>query len=71
MAAKWSELFPYGRRVFYEGKDPKGFAKEILKTYKFEIRFSGVYNKPNGYQFHCPAKLLDEIYGSGKYPLGS
>jgi hypothetical protein len=25
----WAELFPAGRRIFYEGDDPRTFADEI------------------------------------------
>jgi hypothetical protein len=76
----WSELFPNGRTLFYEGKDPKGFRDEMLQKYKFDTKapcpsiFGDVakrWNKRDGYRFHCPAHCIDEVYGSGKYPLGS
>jgi hypothetical protein len=69
----WAELCPDGRTVFYEGDDPEGFAEE-MKT-KFGIDLAGT--KIDGLSWeenqalHCPAHLLDEIYGSGKYRMGS
>lgn len=69
--AKWSQLFPNGRTVFYEGDDPKGFVREMKKKYGFDPSKGRFWNKKNGYQFHCPAECMDEVYGNYKYPLGS
>lgn len=67
----WAELFPYGRDVYYEGKDPKGFAKEMKEKFGINPHTSGYYTKKQGYRFHIPARHLDAIYGNSKYPLGS
>ena len=71
MTAKWSELMPYGRDLYYEGKNPTAFAKEMKEKYNLNVYTSGHYNRANGFRFYCPARLLDEIYDNRKYPLGS
>lgn len=76
---KWSELFPNGRTIFYEGDDPEGFVKEIKAKFGFDPTKSKSqgywegtpWNTESGYCFHCPAEYLDEIYGDDKYPMGS
>jgi hypothetical protein len=60
----WKELFPDGRFIYYECDDPEGFIKEIKKKFGFDPLIKG-------FGFYCPAELLDEIYGSKKYPMGS
>jgi hypothetical protein len=60
-AINLAELFPEGRHIFYEGDDPAGFIKEMKERYGLEVTVS----------LDCPAKLLNEIYRSGKYPMGS
>lgn len=67
----WREMFPEGREVFYEGKNPGAFALEIKREFGFDPRHAKTFNQRNGYKFLCPARHLDAIYGSGKYPLGS
>lgn len=68
---KWSQLFPDGRYIFYEGDDPKGFVKEIKEKFSFDIPLDlDDYKEFNSFGFHCPVEHLDEIYG-GKYPMGS
>jgi hypothetical protein len=57
----WKELFPEGRVIYYEGNDPAGFAKEMKQKYSLDVQVT----------LHCPPELLDEIYGSDKYPMGS
>jgi len=69
--AKWSEMMPEGREVFYEGKDPVKFAKEMKKKFGFDPREDDGFNSNHGWNFFCPGEHLDEVYGSGKYPLGS
>lgn len=71
---KWSEMFPTGRNLFYEGKTPQTFVEEMKHKYGFDPSRggdNGLWNKENGYQFRCPVSCIDEIYGNGKYPLGS
>ena len=73
----WQEMFPEGRWIFYEGSDPEGFAHEMIILYEFDPRYnpSEGYNSgwtpSRGYYFHCPGRCINEVYGSGKYPLGS
>lgn len=68
---KWSEMFPDGRHIFYEGSDPKSFIKEMKEKFNFEPnKNNDRWNKKSGYSFFCPSDLLDKIYNS-KYPLGS
>jgi hypothetical protein len=74
----WSELFPNGRDIFYEGNDPEGFVTEIKAKFGFDPSKSkpqGVWasfgwNKADGYCFFCPPEHLNAIYG-GEYPMGS
>lgn len=67
----WSELFPTGRQIFYEGNKPKAFAKEIKQRFGFDpSEDNPSWNRKCGYSFACPAEFLDEIYG-GEYPMGS
>jgi hypothetical protein len=78
----WSEMFPGGRDIFYEGADPEGFAATMLSMYGFDPskdpkwgeRVEDGPDDPTGFtshQFHCDAEHLDEVYGSGKWELGS
>jgi hypothetical protein len=82
---KWSEAYPDGRTIFYEGDDPDGFAEEIQTKFGFDpSKFPGInlftgepapfdtWNEDCGFQFHCPSEHLDAIYGpDGRWPLGS
>ena len=69
---KWSELFPEGRHIFYEGDDPKGFAKEMKEKFSFDPSQNNPgWNKRSGYSFDCQVSALDKVYGNRKYPLGS
>lgn len=78
---KWSEMFPNGRHVYYEGEDPEGFVKEM----KAKFNFDPSKDNPNwsmwidkegdnpgffSYGFDLPGHLMDAVYG-GPYPLGS
>ena len=83
----WADLFPNGRIIYYEGNNPRGFVKEIKAEFGFDPSkdrlwkggpVSLVDNKGRvrltmhaEKAFHCPARLLDKIYGTAKYPMGS
>lgn len=68
----WDDLFPDGRVVFYEGKDPKGFAAEMKAKFGFDLSENNPHwSKYYGYSFHCPGRCINQVYGSSKYPLGS
>lgn len=81
----WSELFPEGRVLTYEGDDPVNFVKEIKKRFGFNpadrhVNFAtltyddgakSTWNERDCYTFHCPSEYLDFIYGTGRYPVGS
>lgn len=68
----WKDMFPNGRILFYEGNDPKGFAKEMLTKHGFDPSKDNTHwNAEHGYSFLCPAGLIDTVYGNDEYPLGS
>lgn len=77
----WSELFPAGRDLFYEGDSPDQFAVQLLEAHGFDPRTDpgwwevipgdGDMEPFAAYRFHCPVELLDAVYGSDAYPLGS
>jgi hypothetical protein len=64
----WSELFPEGRVIYFEGDDQESFVAEIKAKFNFDPSKDSLWR---GLAFECPAHLLDDIYGSGKYPMGS
>lgn len=80
---KWSEMYPSGRWVVYEGDDPAGFRAEMIEKFKFdpamvpdsrtETGFAGndLWNEDGSWQFICPGRCMDDVYGGGDYPLGS
>jgi hypothetical protein len=68
---KWSDRFPDGRWIFYEGDDPKGFAAEIKAKFGFDPSENNPRWRRSSYLFECPVEHLDAIYGSGEYPMGS
>lgn len=80
-ATTWSDMFPDGRTIYYEGDDPQAFVEEIKQRFGFDPseigaihhwtgeRFDG-WTEERGYCFLCPAEYLDAIYG-GDYPMGS
>ncbi len=37
----------------------------------FDVAIEHGWDVEHGWSFHCPAEHLDDLYGSGKYPLGS
>jgi hypothetical protein len=55
------DLFPNGRTIFYEGDNPEAFIAEMKTKYGLGVTVV----------LHCPTEYLDEIYGGGKYPMGS
>jgi hypothetical protein len=68
---KWSELFPDGRQIFYEGNHPAGFVAEIKARFGFDPSENNPrWNRKSGFSFLCPGPLMDDIYG-GEYPMGS
>jgi hypothetical protein len=64
-----------GRHIFYEGGDPDGFAQQIQTEFGFDLTKDprwGCWDPGfTTYSFDCPPGLLDEIYGSGRFPMGS
>lgn len=80
-ASTWADLFPNGRSLFYEGDSPDEFAADLAATYGldprtdhrwWEVVDGTTVSEPFlSYQFHCPAHLIDVIYGNPAYPLGS
>lgn len=76
---KWSEMFPNGRHLFYEGNTPNHFVFECKTKFNFDPSACETWGVPMpmednpkfiSYSFHCPAYCLDDIY-SGFYPIGS
>ena len=61
----WSEVTPQWRFIWYEGAHFEAFALEMMDKFGFDPRRDCMYC------FHCPANVLDEIYGNDEYPLGS
>lgn len=68
---KWSDMFPDGRFIFFEGRDHHAFAEEMVERFAFDPRYQESYCEARGWGFHCPVEALDEVYGSGRYPMGS
>lgn len=64
----WSDMFPDGRFIFYEGDDPEGFREDIMKNFGFDPAQSDHWE--DAHCFHCPPEHLDVIY-SDRYPMGS
>ena len=75
----WASLFPYGRDIFYEGKNPVGFVRQIQTEFDFSPALDPRWGERieddtysfNSYCFYCPAEHLDAIYGSDRFPMGS
>jgi hypothetical protein len=68
----WSELFPDGRKIFYEGNEPEAFTEEIKQKFGFDpSEDNPKWNREEGFAFWCPGRLMDAIYGDSKYPMGS
>jgi len=72
---RWSELFPKGRLIYYEGDEPQKFARQVELDFGFDVTQDPSWNEPNpdftSYGFHCPPGLLNEIYGTDRFPMGS
>lgn len=108
MSGEWSEMFPRGRHIYYEGDDPEGFRQTLIKEFNFdpgtdpswgvtiegdtpdeeseeddldelergEVEENAEIVRENfgdftSYGFHCPANILDAVYGSERFPMGS
>lgn len=71
----WSELFPHGRHIFYEGDEPEEFARQVLFEFGFDVTKDAQWGDNDGgftsYSFDCPPGLLNLIYGSDRFPMGS
>jgi hypothetical protein len=75
----WSELFPEGRHIFYEGDNPAAFVRQIQAEFGFSPasdpgwgeQIDGDGMSFTSYSFHCPVEHLDEIYGNSHFPMGS
>lgn len=67
--ATWSELFPHGRDIFYEGDDPAAFARQIEARFGFNPAADLAWGV--SCRFFCPSEHLDAIYGDETLPLGS
>jgi hypothetical protein len=76
-AATWDDLCPDGARRFYAGDDPEGFRAEIIDRFGFHPAVDdpeyppGGWSEERGWAFSIPAGLVEEIYGSGRWLLGS
>ena len=80
--AQWSELFPKGRHIYYEGDEPQEFAEQIRTEFGFDpsadeywgllIPGDDLHDDAfTSYCFRCPPEILDAVYGSGRWPMGS
>jgi hypothetical protein len=78
----WSDLYPDGRHIYYEGRASEGFAKQIQDEFGFNPALDPHWglqmpeDDPEigpylSYSFHCPAELLDVIYGDSRFPMGT
>jgi hypothetical protein len=78
----WSEMFPRGRHIYYEGDEPQKFADEIRTEFGFDpsadeywgllIPGDDLHDDAfTSYCFRCPPEILDAVYGSGRWPMGS
>lgn len=67
----WSQMFPDGRTIFYEGPDPEGFRQQVIAEFGFDPATNSTWNAERGWQFHCPPEHLDAIYGSNRWQMGS
>lgn len=77
----YSEYWPEGRELYYEGDDPNGFAATIRAEFGFDPVTDpdwGVWveeDNPDGgyryYPFHCPSEHLEAVFCSGRFPIGS
>ena len=72
---RWSELFPHGRHIFYEGDKPGEFARQVQFEFGFDVtkdvKWGEKYPDFTSYSFDCPPGLLNLIYGTDRFPMGS
>ena len=74
----WSDLFPEGRDIFYEGNDPVRFVRQIQSEFGFSPASDprgGEHIDGDGlsftsHSFYCPSEHLDAIYGNNRFPVG-
>lgn len=64
----WDELRPEGRTVFYEGDDPDRFIAE-MRDIGIEIDLDSW--EEFDFSFSIPPGRVEEVYGSGRWHLGS
>lgn len=83
----WDDLCPHGAIRHYEGDDPHGFAAEMLDLFGFDVTQGGEVHDvdengvdhgyrwgrfpEHGFSFLIPAGLVEAVYGSERWPLGS
>ena len=72
----WTDYYPNGRYVFYEGDDPHSFVREMKNKYNFDPSKEGRknnfrWNDECGWCFLLPGYCINEVYDRTKYPLGS
>lgn len=83
----WDDLHPDGAIRYYEGDDPHGFAAEVKVEFGFDVTEAGEVHDidETGYDHGCrwggfperdfsfciPAGLVEAVYGSERWPLGS
>lgn len=76
----WSELYPDGRFIYYEGEDPEGFVRTIVEEFGFNPSEDHGWPVMPGWDpadhwcpgFHCPGEHLEAIYGGARrFPMGS
>jgi hypothetical protein len=74
----WDDLCPDGAIRYYEGDDPDGFVAEMKANFGFDPSEGGearycrrAWTEEPGFSFLIPAGLVEAVYGSERYPLGS
>lgn len=73
----WDELCPDGALRFYEGNDPESFRAEMVTEFGFDPAADDPEYTPGGWcdyrgwAFTIPAGLVEAVYGSGRWDLGS
>jgi hypothetical protein len=83
----WDDLCPNGAVRYYEGDDPDGFAAEMVAEFGFDVTegdeecgvdsngrewsYRWAWTEKSGYSFLIPPGLVEAVYGSERWPLGS
>ena len=80
----WDDLCPNGAIRYYEGDDPDGFVAEMKSEFGFDPTVGGeehgvdANGRPWGHRwswdnrsFAIPAGLVEAVYGSYRWPIGS